>query len=83
MEIRVAPGETIESALRRFKKATQKAGVLAEAGVASAIGRMPVVVAVGVDVIGPVRDRPRQGMCPGERRCGVCPGRVAELLVGG
>ena len=31
MEIRVAPGETIESALRRFKKATQKAGVLAEA----------------------------------------------------
>ena len=26
-----APGETIESALRRFKKATQKAGVLAEA----------------------------------------------------
>ena len=31
MEVRVAPGETIESALRRFKKATQKAGVLAEA----------------------------------------------------
>lgn len=31
LEIRVAPGETIESALRRFKKATQKAGVLAEA----------------------------------------------------
>jgi small subunit ribosomal protein S21 len=31
MEIRIAPGETIESALRRFKKATQKAGVLAEA----------------------------------------------------
>ena len=31
MEVRIAPGETIESALRRFKKATQKAGVLAEA----------------------------------------------------
>jgi small subunit ribosomal protein S21 len=31
VEVRVAPGETIESALRRFKKATQKAGVLAEA----------------------------------------------------
>jgi small subunit ribosomal protein S21 len=31
MEVRVAPGESIESALRRFKKATQKAGVLAEA----------------------------------------------------
>jgi len=31
LEVRVAPGETIESALRRFKKATQKAGVLAEA----------------------------------------------------
>lgn len=31
MEVRVAPGETIESALRRFKKATQKAGILAEA----------------------------------------------------
>jgi small subunit ribosomal protein S21 len=31
LEIRVQPGETIESALRRFKKATQKAGVLAEA----------------------------------------------------
>ena len=31
MEVRIAPGETIESALRRFKKATQKAGILAEA----------------------------------------------------
>jgi small subunit ribosomal protein S21 len=31
MEVRVAPGESIESALRRFKKATQKAGILAEA----------------------------------------------------
>jgi small subunit ribosomal protein S21 len=31
LEVRVAPGESIESALRRFKKATQKAGVLAEA----------------------------------------------------
>jgi small subunit ribosomal protein S21 len=31
VEVRIAPGETIESALRRFKKATQKAGVLAEA----------------------------------------------------
>ncbi|MHB8461230.1 MAG: 30S ribosomal protein S21 [Vulcanimicrobiaceae bacterium] len=31
MEVRVSPGETIESALRRFKKATQKAGILAEA----------------------------------------------------
>ena len=31
MEVRVAPGETIESALRRFKKATQMAGILAEA----------------------------------------------------
>ena len=29
--IYVAPDESIESALRRFKKATQKAGVLAEA----------------------------------------------------
>jgi small subunit ribosomal protein S21 len=31
MEVRLAPGESIESALRRFKKATQKAGILAEA----------------------------------------------------
>ncbi len=31
MEVRVSPGEPIESALRRFKKATQKAGILAEA----------------------------------------------------
>lgn len=31
LEVRIAPGETIESALRRFKKATQKAGILAEA----------------------------------------------------
>jgi len=31
MEVRIAPGESIESALRRFKKATQKAGILAEA----------------------------------------------------
>lgn len=31
MEIRVAPGESIDSALRRFKKATQKAAILAEA----------------------------------------------------
>ena len=31
MEARCAPGETIESLLRRFKKITQKGGVLAEA----------------------------------------------------
>ncbi|HEV3156363.1 MAG TPA: 30S ribosomal protein S21 [Candidatus Baltobacteraceae bacterium] len=30
MEVRVAVGESIESALRRFKKATQKAGLMAE-----------------------------------------------------
>ncbi len=31
MEVRISPGETIESALRRFKKITQKGGILAEA----------------------------------------------------
>ena len=31
MEVRLTTGESIESALRRFKKVTQKAGVLAEA----------------------------------------------------
>jgi small subunit ribosomal protein S21 len=31
MEARCAPGETIESLLRRFKKITQKGGILAEA----------------------------------------------------
>jgi small subunit ribosomal protein S21 len=29
-EIRLAPGESIESALRRFKKVTQKEGLLAD-----------------------------------------------------
>lgn len=31
MEARPSPGESIESLLRRFKKVTQKGGVLAEA----------------------------------------------------
>ena len=31
MEVRLAPGESIENALRRFKKITQKGGILAEA----------------------------------------------------
>jgi small subunit ribosomal protein S21 len=31
MEIRISPGETIDSALRRFKKASQKAGIFADA----------------------------------------------------
>ncbi len=30
MEIRVGKGESLDSALRRFKRAVQKAGVLAE-----------------------------------------------------
>jgi small subunit ribosomal protein S21 len=31
MEVRIAPGETIESALRRFKKITHKAGIAEDA----------------------------------------------------